>query len=466
MPRHYSICEMTPSVFHRRTHSDFVRVYPQAPQGYLFHDSEKPIEFSDIHRPLFVLSELYTEGVKAVIGIQVDANTIVATFNTAGIPRPAKVGMVEHLSQHQYKGWVHPDIRDPASEAVVVNYDDIYDACTMLERFTGHCPCPKQAEGTCFSSTVFARFPWLAERLNNYSNPDAGQYKRVRYKDLYGFEYTSGQLSIKDNFTESVRPWDNYDFNLVPLRKKEFAFRGEEASRRSGHRTNECPKCAFSTKKHTGTYADCGEIRSCTKHATTEEAWRVLYDWLDKDTPYTRGNPQFALHEIHYLMHMSGTEALSRAITPTRFTQTRLAGFAGQGTLGYRLVPCQGNTQRRRIFRSYASIREEFPDLPDTKDIPEITLTRHEILAHAIFSTWHSIRGEGHQPHPVYDIVHTRGSVTLQGTTTRSIFSAYTLDKYSHVMDYYQHLWGRTYPQVHDKLQSPIRYPNVGSLDI
>jgi len=439
MPRYYSICEATPS--HRISKRNFLRVYGNAPQGYLFHDTDEYLEVDMLRKPMFILSELYAEA-KTVVYVRVDNRTIMATFNTAGIPRPARTGDREFLSKNRLFGWLQKDVRDPASDAILADYDDIYDTCTMLERFTGNCPCPKLEEGTCLTTTMYAAHPWLADQLTSFSEPETTEYKRKRYQDLNGFVFTPGQYSINADFTEAIRPWDNYDFALVAARSKEFSERGAENARRFAHRKIECSQCTFSTKHRDGTYGDCGQVRNCDSHTTEEQAWEALYTWLAA-TPYENGTSKFALHEIHYLMSIAGEDHLSRAITPTRNGNTKLAGFRlGGDDLTFRVAPCQGNTTRKKKYPSYAELRAEFPALPESDKIPEVHLERKHVLAHAIFSTWGYVHTrDGHQPHPVYSITKMRHETILTGTSTRSTFWCYCLTPASHVMEFFQRLW-------------------------
>lgn len=456
MSRYYSVCEVTSSI--KQSSKRYLRIYNKAPQGYLFHDTENPLDFSHIRRALFVLAELYDASAKAVVGIRVNPNTIVATFNTSGLPKPARDGGKEYIANKRLTGWLHPNARDPGCDTLEVDYDDIYDQCTMLERFTGHCPCPKLEEGLCLPNTMFAQHPWLAEAIADYTDPEPSEYKRTRYREIDSFTFTPGQYTVGEDFTEAVRPWDNYDFALVPTRKEEFSERGSANARRHVHRKVECSQCIFSTKNRNDTYSDCGQVNRCKQHATEEQAWAVLYKWLEHSTAYTTGNAAFALHEIHYLMRASGMDYLSRAITPTRNIMTKLAGFSGRDSLSYRVVPCQGNTERRATFSSYADLRKVIHGLPASKDIPEVHLDKKHVLAHAIYATWYNIHGSGHQPHPVYSITHERDYVCLTGTTSRSTFSAGSLSTASHVKEFFSKLWPGSYHTVNDKIGPDYPY--------
>lgn len=453
MPKYYSVCEVTPS--HKKANKRYLRVYAHAPQGYLFHDTEG-LDVDALRKPMFILSELYSDEAKAVVYIRVDANTIMATFNTSGIPTPSRIGGKEYLSEKRLKGWLQQNVRDPAGELSFIDYDEVYDRCTMLERFTSSCPCPKLEEGTCLPATIYAAYPWLAETQASYTNPEPTVYKRKRFQDVAGFKSVPGTYAIDSDFNESVRPWDNYDFGLVAARSEEFAERGIENARRALHRKVECSQCIFSTKKHAGTYADCGQIKACEGHATEEQAWTALRLWLAK-TPYAEGCEGFSIKEIHYLIAMSGIDYLSRAVTPSRNTLTKLAGFRLRGDdLSYRVAPCQGNTTRRASFGSYVALREVFTLLPESKDIPEVKVYEKQILAHAIFSTWGYIRPEnGHQPHPVYSITVSHDAIQLTGTTTRGTFGAYYLGGTSNVMEYFGKLWPHSYHRVHTFIGNP-----------
>jgi hypothetical protein len=418
-------------------------VYPKAGQGYLFHDTEDVLEFKDIQKALWTLSGLH-ENSSTVVALRVDPNTIAASFNTTDFPFPRKKlrlfandGEYEYLAQTRLSGWVLNNINDPGSEAAFVEFDDVYDDCTRLERFTGHCPCSALAEGTCLPITAYARFPVLTD-TKLYNNLDLTVYKRKRYQEVQGFEYVSGALTTELDFNDAIRPWDNHNFEAIYKRKKELAERGADSARRFAHRKIECPQCVFSYKKYDGTVKDCGLINNCKSHVLESTAWDVLFRWLHDSTPMTEGTASFTTKQIRYLIHASGTCYTNRAITPARNTETILAGFRlTSGKLYYEVAAAKGDLQRYKKFDNYEELQKMYPLLPRANAVPDVEIHAKHVLAHAIFATKRTIHGSGHQPHPQYAITFDRGSVVQQGCTTRSKFVAAELHPGSSVESYY-----------------------------
>ena len=462
MARYYTLCETTPGEAYGK--NQYLRVFTPASEGILFHDTDAPLKFVDIQKALWMISDIY-ENAQKVIAIRVDKNTIMTTFSTASIPKPSRQGQrystqkqPEYLETHKIRGWLLRDIKDPACEPVAVDFNDLYNDCTMLERFTDCCPCPKKNEGTCLPSTVYLRYPWLAENITNYSGTEPERLKTKRFKEIDGFEYVSGQLATSADFTEAVRPWDNYDFSLVVKRKAKFAERGQNTAHRFAHRKAECTQCVFSTKKYTGSYVDCGRISECVSHSTEEQAWAVLFDWLDNNTSFTKGRKEFSLREINYLIHEAGLEAKSRAITETRNIDTILGGFHFRyedGPLMYRVAAGRGNLARHKYFDSYEELRRHYPMLPASEDLPSFTVSRKMLLAHAIFARWNNIPGTsgswGHSQHPVWRIAQRSETMSIYGHTTKSSFEGACLSAASSVHQYVTALWRGGYADISRK---------------
>jgi hypothetical protein len=472
MARYYTLCETTPGKEAGKSGGQrrYLRVY-YASEGFLFHDTEDSLTFTDIQKALWMLSDLY-EDAQRVIAICVDDNTIMATFSTYALPRPTRPGFNlyssvkpdEYLESSGLAGWLLRDIKNPASEPIPVDYNDLYNDCIMLERVTDNCPCVKQAEGTCFPSTVYLRYPWLAANTTNYSATEVSKFHTKRYENVGGFEYISGQLATSADFSEAIRPWDNYDFRLVPKRETQFAERGQELSHRSTHRKVECSQCTFATKKHGGGYEDCGRIKDCRTHTTEEQAWVTLFDWLKTDTDFVTGTPGFSPGEINYLIKEAGRAEHSKSISDTRKVPTYLAGFhSGYSTeyMQYMVTAARGHLSRHKYYVSYKDLRMDYPMLLASADIPPITVEPKMLLAHAIYSGWPYIRGEsggwGHRNHPFWRMELQHGTMSTYGHTSNGYFHGPSLSVASHVSDYIQAKWPGQQNDICNKYISAVR---------
>jgi hypothetical protein len=452
-----------------------------ASEGFLFHDTEDSLTFTDIQKALWMLSDLY-ENAQRVIAIHVDDNTIMATFSTCALPRPTRPGLNhysvkpdEYLETTGLSGWLLRDIKDPESGPIPVDYNDLYNDCIMLERVTDNCPCVKQAEGTCFPSTVYQRYPWLADNTTNYSAIEVSKFHTKRYADVAGFEYISGQLATSADFTEAIRPWDNYDFSLVPTREAQFAERGQELSHRSTHRKVECSQCTFAAKKHGGGYDDCGRIRDCRTHTTEEQAWVVLFDWLKTKTDFVTGTPGFSPGEINYLIKEAGRTELSKSISDTRKVPTYLAGFHmgyNARNLQYMVTAARGHLKRHKYYISYEDLRMDYPMLPASADIPTITLEPKMLLAHAIYAQWAYIRGAsggwGHRNHPLWRVELQHSTMSTYGCTTDGYFYGPSLSVASPVSEYIQAKWPSKQTEIPNRYQLVVdsREQNQDTLPI
>jgi len=440
------MCETTPGVLRFRKTWD--RVYPAQP-GYLFHDTEATLHIRDIQKAMWRLSKLY-DNAKHVLSFRVNENTLVATFSTEALPYPRDTSsrnwrgetntpIDEYLQRTNLSGWLIEDIHNPAVLPQHVAYNDLYDDCIMLERMMGLCPCPRLKEGTCFPDTAYKKTPWLADATGYIVPSDFKVYRTKEYKELDGFEYVSGQYATNADFSQSVRPWDNYDFSLVETRKAEFSQRGQVNALRQAHRQVECTACIFGVKRYSGPTTDCGRIRDCTTHATEEQVWDLLHTWF-RLSPYVNGTGGFTVAEIEYLVSVSGKEHMSRAVSPTRNISTHLAGFYWAGgvislhtqsetmPLCYRATPAQGRQGRTASYDFYDQLRADFPELPAGNTLKPGLLNPQLLLVYAILSTWRYIPAvDGHQSYGTHRLETSEYGVDLYGHTSRSTFLARSL---------------------------------------
>ncbi len=382
----------------------------------MFHDTEGLPEFHDVQRALWKLSDFY-EGARCVYAIRVDPKTIFASFNTASIPHPVQlerwvrdeIVKYEWIGDSKLKGWLVDDIKNPKTIVKALNYDDMYQGCLQLERSMGECPCPRLKEGSCYPITIGRMMPRLLETIADFGNVEPARHQNTTYKEICGFEYTPGLYLIDGAFVDAIRPWDNYDFSLVPARKKEFKERGENRARRHLYRKETCSQCAFKRTQHDDVI-DCGRVDFCERSTTEAEIEELLWRWLGLNTPFRDGSEGFLPQEIKFLMKHSGVKLKSAALSD-RTIDIRLAGFRSYGNstyqngITYKIVADRGDLSRNKEYSTYTDLREAVPMLPDPLKIPYTEIHDNFMLAHAVFSQvtqrFHGIRGKAA---PVYGI--------------------------------------------------------------
>lgn len=448
MARYYSICEMTGSY---KLGMSYNRVRSAAPRGYLFHQSDERLTARHIWKPLFKLYREYPVDAKRVVAVRVDENTIAASFSTSSFPIPTKIvtnvrdaTKEEYLTLTSLEGWVFKDISDPKLLPEKINFSDVYDQCMMLERMTGSCPCPKQQEGTCFQETVLKRLPFMKNECDY--GIEHINHKSKRFSNIDGFEFCPGQYTIGADFTEAVRPWDNYQFSLVPQRTQEFKDRGAEQSRRKKHREEHCSVCSFGTLDYsTKKYKDCGRIANCKDSVSDRDLNALLYGWL-ATTPFKIERPDWPLRAIKYLVRESGCE-LKAFVSTARRIDARMGGFYYDQytrSLKYRVVATNKPMARSIRYPSYEHMREKVDYLPKIEDLPEVEVTDAELLAHLVFATWTGIAASGlHQPHDVHYIESYTGGSTIHGCTSVSSFACTSLSGGSSLEEFYKALHPR-----------------------
>jgi len=342
---------------------------------------------------MWVLSGLYDDA-RSVWAIRIDDNTVMASFNTQSIVKPIAIvkGIsndegYEWISKTQPKGWLIANIRDPATNVEAVDYDSMYDSCLQLERSTGHCPCPRIKDGTCLTSTLFRTMPEMD--LADFSPVETAAHQVQRYKNIAGYDYKPGLYMVDAAFVESLRPWDNYDFALIPEREKEFRDRGKSIVVKNNFRKAECAQCVF---KRGNEYSvlDCGSIDRCIKHAVESDVEKALQNWYYGATPFSEGSEGFSKAEMVYLMTHAGKECATTLLgNGSRNIAARLAGFFVEGyttNLKYAVAAAKGNLGRRVTFNSYAALRAAVPKLPPSHQLVATEMDLSLSIAHAVFA--------------------------------------------------------------------------------
>jgi len=386
MPKYYSLCKATPSYKQENNYDHGVThkfLYPNAGEGYLFYDSDGIQGATGIHKALWVLAGLYPDA-KAAFVVALDQNMLLASFNTASFPVPARIYKepwnreekgVEWLGSQHLRGWYIENIRDIKTRITPIDYDNIYDRCPHMERMVGTCPCPRQAMGTCLSDTLFQEIPELADGMVDFGSASLDVHRQSRYAHAGGFEFVPGLYSVEGAFVTAVRPWDNYDFSLVTLRKKEFADRGQRSAKRNNFRKEQCANCIFHTKNEKDEVLDCGFIDKC-RHGKVEKEMveEILEDWLTHCTPFHNGSEGFTYNQLEYLMGFTGKRFSTREFVKTGTTMAVFAGFQAsdvQGNhLAFRIVPLAGDLDREKLYYSYAEMLAELPGLKEDVGYP------------------------------------------------------------------------------------------------
>jgi len=402
--RYYTVCEMTPShsTGYRSRNGKrgaYSRVYARAPNGFLFHDTEHPVDIADLRAAVNRLADLFETEEAGVprranqaLAIRVNKQTIAVSFSTDAMPRPVRLqagydtsrgGQLyeEWLSKHPFEAWVIPRVNDLQTPPSSFQPGELYDHCIKLERLTDLCPCPLQDTGECFKTLVAPKFKeaFPDGRQTSWIFNDYGLLRRVRYKVLPGdWLLTSPKTTVGSDFTQTFRPWDYHEFSNVKERKDELSERAVARHSRDSHRKAKCTACAFAIPTNGG-FTDCGSIHSCTTNCTEENAWRVLLAWLHDESGFM-DMQGFTPAERNLLIRYAGATALASVFSHKRKSSITAGGFyyrSHTSSWAYQLVSTGGDMQRSMLYGSYQELRGVLPQLPEKVDyveIPDTTL--------------------------------------------------------------------------------------------
>lgn len=448
-------------------------MYRDAGTGYLFHNTDGLTSFESVHRAMWVLSGLYDDA-RSVWAIRIDANTVMASFNTQSIVKPIAISRgvnnesgYEWVSKNQPKGWLVANIRDPKTSVEAIDYDSMYDGCLQLERTTGHCPCPRMKDGTCLTSTLFRVMPEMD--LAEFAPVETAAHQVQRYKNVASYEYKPGLYMVDAAFVESLRPWDNYDFALIPEREKEFRDRGKSIVVKNNFRKAECAQCVF-RRGSTDNVLDCGRINSCDGHAVEADAEKALENWFYDNTPFAEGSEGFSKEEMVYLMTHAGKECVTTQLgNGSRNIAARLAGFfvnQYDTHLKYAVVAAKGNLSRRITFNSYAELRAAVPKLPPTHQLINNEIDLTVAIAHAVFAATFAHRytyyryGKGEPWH----IAHDGTSVSMYVQNNNRWYTAVTYRWRDQQAKLFQLLWPELVVDAAEMAANPNKYsrPFIG----
>jgi hypothetical protein len=465
MPRYYILTEFTPSVKqHGVIHQ---RVYPGAPTGFVFHDTEKDLSVKDILRPLHRLADLFDNATRVLI-IRQTSNTLVATFSLSGFLTPALIRAAywksspddhEWLTRHAPEGWLIPDIHNPAQAPIQCNPDDLYSQCTELLRYTGGCPCDLLASGECVRRNVYPHLPpeFTEEVMRTDYMILKDNLKRVKYKTVSGFTYITGGHTTTTEFSEAIRPWDTHDFSVVSKRQTALSNRGKLRHIRKKFKEAHCRTCCFvTTVYHSGGVEHCGDIANCESATRTTDAWLLLYNWYNNHSGF-ENMPGFTAVQRDYLIRAAGTETRARLFTNRR-CKTLYGGFVfAVGEWRYCLSAAAGDLQRNLKVSSWKQLKSYLPELPDIIDTPRVDAQTK--LACAALGTGYVVRRRPY--HPVYKIVLEHGYVEAVGAACRYLSGSELLDTgvNADVKPYFTVIFGYRYGAARNHMK--LRLPTV-----
>lgn len=406
--RYYTYCLFSPSLYNTRGRAVEAR-YPNAPIGFVFHDSEKPLDVSDIRLPLWYLYKLvlrenksqidYDDNVlpRRAIALRSDEHTIAATFSMSGFPVPhRKLRAYYREQEHELfpaptdenvdgtdtdhlTGWLISDVRTLSSPSVDISFGDVYDKCGQLVKLAGGCPCDLLKTGECMEFTVLPQLPdsFLGPMRTTY-DVDAQWLVRKNYRMVDDFEYVKPGYTIEGDFGQAVRPYDSHEFAVVEQRKEELKKRGQQRKFDNEFRQNECSRCHFSRRDNKGQVVDCGFVRSCKEATSEAEAWQILESKYDATGFETMEG--FTPKERDYLIHLGGQVVFCNAVTGARYIESRLAGFV-RHPLGwvYRVAANRGQLARWASFGSYKAFYESLKNavhIAPPDQIPDVDISK------------------------------------------------------------------------------------------
>ena len=446
MARYYLLCNGTASLEvrqHARSTDSWQHCFPKAAAGFLFHDTDAPLEPAALRRPLHTLLEIYEQG-KEVFVVRVSDKTLFASFSLAGVPHPLATrtydakhkDMLRANADKYSEGYLFRDVRDPHTPIVSFEWNGLYDNCERLERFTDSCPCP-DAGYVCTETILPALWDVPLEALRtDYGSPDANTLNRKRYANIAGFEYLSGALTTPHDFMEAMRPWDYHDFELVNKRKEEYKNRGVQRKQLDQFRKSQCGVCCFADKGES-----CGLERQCNQSTDETAAWAVLHasyaqEGLGQQPSDRMG---FTPEQVSYLISKAGDEFRFDGFSDNRSIRSQFAGFFRKdNTWGYAIVTVGRPYTRRNWFINYAKLYEATRGLLPERMTPRIDIPYNQRLAASILGS----KGTHFKYHDHRVKLDGRG-VTLTTASDRQIVASSHLTDTSSVREYYRMAFGK-----------------------
>lgn len=489
---------MTPSLVsgltsRSRKAATYLRIYPRAPSGFIFHDTDAAIDIADIRHALHRLANLHEVGeedapakANQALALRVDANTLVASFSMSALPTPTLVATHggrlhtgqntrEWLGTQSLTGWFVESVQDPSVAATPFVPNAFYDECTRLERLTGHCPCALLTTKECQATWVAPRIPepFRAVGLLSRDFPvDYTMLRKVAYVTLPGeWKRTSPKTTATYDFTESIRPWDYQTFVNIEARQELISARAKTRHARVRHVATKCNSCELATRYRGAMAAsDCGLLRDCTAPSTPEMVQRVLDDWLDTSSYLSM--PGFTDAQRDYLIRLGGTTVLAKTFSPSRRVKNLHAGFMRTGyyTAGswvYQLVSAGNNLSRYLQYNSYKELQEVLPELPDSPEVGPVD--RRVLYVLAAFGNKPTLRRSGSPTYHLRSIQATfRGDgsahVHVDGANSRYVACKDSCDSGGFLKDHVRINSDLTAPKI-AQIYSRLPIPALAAAD-
>lgn len=378
--RYFSFCKMSAA---SKLWSRQYRVnHPLAPEGFIFHDDEQPLDIEHLRYPLFKLSQLFENSKEAIV-FRVNKNTLAASYSLVALPPPVLLRRNERQYDSPLKlypvtgdmpGWYIADVKEKSSKISAFDIGNMYDNCTQLQRVMGTCPCPHKDSGLCLTENVL---PGLGEGIkleNLESNYYASFSDRIKadlkrnFAEVHGFVFVSPSYTTANDFYDGLRPWDDVDFSQVEERKKEFTRRGAARKTKNKFVKSNCSECIFAhkitdtnTKKLT--VVPCEAVRRCHGAVSREETVDVLKrDYLTKGI---EARSKFSFDQICDLIPLTGTQFYAKTnISIHRRLDVELTGFKLiAGEYVYTVRPVHGNKCRETSFETYDQLLATIPEV-------------------------------------------------------------------------------------------------------
>jgi len=386
--KYFTYCKMSPANLVPSSYrsSRYRVTLPSCPEGFIFHDSEAPLEVESLLLPLFKLRKLFENAREAVV-FRINENTLVASYSTAAIPKPVTVTIRSkqwsipdqsalYPQTRDLPGWYIPSVVDQSQPIVAFDIGNMYDSCLQLQRLMGSCPCPHKDSGVCLTENVLPTFNGRVtlDDLNaNYYIAFDDRVKALltrEFKQAGLFEYVSPGLTTEHDFYKGLRPWDDIDFSRVPERRKVFKDRGKDRRQTTTHVKAACTTCVFAYKRVTkkgSAVTPCGSTDRCTGSVSSDEAETLVQHVGTRDR--IENHSEFSAEQVQTLLQLIGKTYHSKVITPTRRTEIELTGFkykhtsSGKYSYVFTVHSAKGDRERHCSFKSYEELLTGIPQI-------------------------------------------------------------------------------------------------------
>lgn len=393
--KYYSFCKMSPS--RELYRKQYRLVNSKAPEGFIFHDTEAPLDVEALRTPLFKLAQLFDQPKDALV-FRINSKTLVASYSVVAIPQPTLVININaprasyysndtsHLKLYpttdELPGWYISDIYDKSATVLPFDIGNMYDNCTQLQRIMGSCPCVHKDNGVCVAENVLPAFNGAITVDRLESDYYASFTERVKgmlvrnYSEVGGFHYVSPAYTTDQDFYKGLRPWDDIDFSHVDARMQEFKERGEQRKKKNQFVKTQCDDCVFARQKtiyKNGRSTDrtaikaCMPITNCAGSSSEADAIRVLEHYNAQHGLIN--NSQFTPDEIHALLQLTGQTFKARTpLSKHKSLLVELTGFRrtrGSRYFEYNVSAAKGDLRRTTVYATYAELLKDIPKVAD-----------------------------------------------------------------------------------------------------